>query len=186
MGLVKTPELFRCGASYAGVADIERLLNRSEWYAGGELMRDLVGVPDEKLAAISPIRGVERIHVPVLLAHGRTTRRSTSISRFGWRGRSSERTRMSSCSCSWGTVNRARTVRADLEVSLLQDVPSRVPVGRRTRWDSVMVGALCAPSPGFVPEGERSVLSPLPPLCLHPYAAVVVPPSGLAVPDPSR
>jgi dipeptidyl aminopeptidase/acylaminoacyl peptidase len=73
MGLVRAPELFRCGASYAGVMDLPGMLRDDEWYADGRLMRELVGDPDddrERLRETSPIENVARIRVPVLLAHG--------------------------------------------------------------------------------------------------------------------
>ena len=81
-GLVKTPELYRCGASLAGVTDIgERFsdwsdTNSSE--AGREWMRFAVGDMDTMAAqfdAVSPEKHAAQIRVPVLLAHGTDDRR---------------------------------------------------------------------------------------------------------------
>jgi dipeptidyl aminopeptidase/acylaminoacyl peptidase len=73
-GLMKEPELFKAGASFAGVTDILTLLSDDSRYWGlVEDMEQLVGDRwgDRKwLAAISPARNAERIHAPVLIAHG--------------------------------------------------------------------------------------------------------------------
>ena len=76
-GLVKTPELYRCGASLAGVSDIGELF--SDWSdtnsskAAQEWMRFAVGDIDTMAAqfdAVSPEKHAAQIRVPVLLGHG--------------------------------------------------------------------------------------------------------------------
>ena len=76
-GLAKTPELYKCGVSTAGVSDIETMLkgdsdfNRSA--IGRETIRHHVGDPRTKAAsfdAVSPLRHADRIVAPVLLVHG--------------------------------------------------------------------------------------------------------------------
>jgi dipeptidyl aminopeptidase/acylaminoacyl peptidase len=76
-GLVKSPELYRCGISLAGVTDIgERFSDWSDTNAsktGPELMRFEVGDIDTMRAqfdAVSPAKHADRIQVPVLLGHG--------------------------------------------------------------------------------------------------------------------
>lgn len=76
-GLVKTPELYRCGVSLAGVTDIgERFSDRSDTNAskaGREWLRFAVGDHSTMAAqfdAVSPVKHADRIKVPVLLAHG--------------------------------------------------------------------------------------------------------------------
>lgn len=74
MGLIRTPDLYRAGASYAGVMDIETLISddrRYDWaYAwhkpmvGGELG------DGARLERHSPVHRAGEIRVPVLLAHG--------------------------------------------------------------------------------------------------------------------
>ncbi|MFN7723648.1 MAG: alpha/beta hydrolase family protein [Rubrivivax sp.] len=76
-GLVKTPDLYRCGVSLAGVSDIGHLL--TDWSdtnsspMGRELMRRLVGAQQRTPAEfdeVSPLKHAARIQAPVLIAHG--------------------------------------------------------------------------------------------------------------------
>ncbi|MBC8188461.1 MAG: S9 family peptidase [Proteobacteria bacterium] len=72
-GLIKTPDLFRAGASYAAVTDLSRLLGRQQYYRGAAVMEHLVGErwgDRAKLRGSSPARNAEKIRVPVLLGHG--------------------------------------------------------------------------------------------------------------------
>jgi dipeptidyl aminopeptidase/acylaminoacyl peptidase len=77
MGLIKNPELFRCGVSWAGIVDIG-LMFRSRWddfpTAGyGGQIKLLVGDPAKDQAqfdATSPLKNAQRITRPVLLAYG--------------------------------------------------------------------------------------------------------------------
>ncbi|MDH0865460.1 S9 family peptidase [Mitsuaria sp. GD03876] len=81
-GLVKTPKLYRCGVSFAGVSDLTDFLTIS-WNddANAEtrrLRRRLVGDPAtarQQLDAVSPIHHVGRIEAPLLLVHGELDRR---------------------------------------------------------------------------------------------------------------
>lgn len=81
-GLVKSPELYRCGISFAGVTDIGNLF--SDWTdvrfnkAVRQAMKRRIG--DNALAAqlfdpVSPLRHAAAIKAPVLLMHGREDRR---------------------------------------------------------------------------------------------------------------
>ena len=72
--LVKTPELFRAGATFAGVTDLPKLLARDQAYlfiegfterAIGERWSDA-----DYLASVSPARNAARIRAPVFVAHG--------------------------------------------------------------------------------------------------------------------
>ncbi len=76
-GLIKTPQLYRCGISLAGVTDIgERFSDWSDTNSsevGREWLRFAVGDIGTMAAqfdAVSPEKHAEQIHVPVLLAHG--------------------------------------------------------------------------------------------------------------------
>lgn len=76
-GLVKTPELYRCGISLAGVTDIgERFTDWSDTNAskaGREWLRFAVGDINTMAAqfdAVSPVKHAAKIQVPVFLAHG--------------------------------------------------------------------------------------------------------------------
>ncbi len=69
MGLVTAPELYRAGASYAGITDLERLsADDSYWFPGLRMPGD---VSVEQLRSESPLRRVEEIRAPVLLGHGK-------------------------------------------------------------------------------------------------------------------
>lgn len=81
-GLVKTPKLYRCGISFAGISDLDDFL-RTSWFddstAASRLMRRrLVGDPSTaraQLRAVSPIRHIDRIEAPLLLVHGSEDKR---------------------------------------------------------------------------------------------------------------
>lgn len=78
MGAVKTPELYRCVVSFAGVSDLPDLISHESQYIGGrEAMERMVGRvwgDRERLRATSPARHAERIRAPVLLVHGTVDR----------------------------------------------------------------------------------------------------------------
>lgn len=74
MGAVKTPELYRCAASFAGVTDLPDLIAfQSDYIGGREAAERMIGKTwgdRERLRATSPALQAERIRVPVLLVHG--------------------------------------------------------------------------------------------------------------------
>ncbi|MCP5040416.1 MAG: S9 family peptidase [bacterium] len=73
MGLIKTPQLFRAGASYAGVTDLPLLLANSEFYLFADHNRPRVGGgwgDKARLEQNSPLHRADEIRVPVLLGHG--------------------------------------------------------------------------------------------------------------------
>lgn len=85
MGLVKHPELYRCGVSWLAVTDLELLLKGSWWvdddtsgdsrrYSLPESIGDLQKDAD-MITANSPVRQAARIKAPVLLAFGEDDRR---------------------------------------------------------------------------------------------------------------
>jgi dienelactone hydrolase len=77
MGLVKDPQLYRCGIDWVGVTDID-LIYTANWSDLSEAwaeygMPTLVGdrVADaEQLRATSPLRNAAKIHAPLLMAYG--------------------------------------------------------------------------------------------------------------------
>jgi dipeptidyl aminopeptidase/acylaminoacyl peptidase len=85
MGLVRDPELYRCGAAWAAVSEPMRMLQGSWWWAddiSDEARRYslpvMLGDPKtdaEMLKAISPLQQAARIKAPVLLVHGEADRR---------------------------------------------------------------------------------------------------------------
>lgn len=81
-GLVKTPQLYRCAISFAGVTDLELMFkdssDRNANKVVTELMRARVGdtiANKQQLDAVSPLRHAARIAAPVLLMHGELDRR---------------------------------------------------------------------------------------------------------------
>lgn len=81
-GLVKTPELYRCGISFAGVVDLDLSFRDHSDAAsdktGAELMRHRIGDPKlnrQQFGQVSPLKHAGRIVAPVLLMHGEVDRR---------------------------------------------------------------------------------------------------------------
>lgn len=79
VGLVKTPDLYRAGAAYAPVTDIEFLISDDKWYEWGyEWHGTMVGggrADRDRLRASSPLRRAAEIRVPVLIGHGQDDQR---------------------------------------------------------------------------------------------------------------
>jgi dipeptidyl aminopeptidase/acylaminoacyl peptidase len=76
-GVVKTPELYRCGVSFAGVSDLSLMFKDdsdvNDDSFGRLFRRRTVGDPaaDEKLFdEVSPLKGAAKIQVPMFIAHG--------------------------------------------------------------------------------------------------------------------
>lgn len=76
-GLVKTPALYRCGVSFAGISDISRMY--SDWSdtsfdkVSRQLMMDRIGDYErstELFDPVSPLVHAAKIQAPVLLMHG--------------------------------------------------------------------------------------------------------------------
>lgn len=81
-GLAKTPELYRCGVSFAGVTDIEHMFNdnsdRVRDQAGRALSLKRIGDVDahpQQFDQVSPLKQASRIKAPVLLVHGEADER---------------------------------------------------------------------------------------------------------------
>jgi dipeptidyl aminopeptidase/acylaminoacyl peptidase len=70
MSVIERPEMFRCVASIAGVADPRALSTTVSRYIGGTTVREFIGSSDPEIGkAGSPVERAEEIEVPVLLAH---------------------------------------------------------------------------------------------------------------------
>ncbi len=85
MGLIKDPDLYRCGIDWVGVTDI-KLLYTGTWIASSDMpdsykkygFPTLVGDPvkdADQLAATSPLLQAARIKQPLLLAYGGADKR---------------------------------------------------------------------------------------------------------------
>lgn len=75
-GVTFTPELYACGVSVAGVADLGEMLGYEEKMSGDDsdsslYWRDSIGSRDDaRVGAKSPARFARNVRVPVLLIHG--------------------------------------------------------------------------------------------------------------------
>ena len=78
MGVAKTPELYRCAVSFAGVSDLPDLIDfKSDYIGGREAAERMIGrlwADRAQLRATSPARNAEGIRAPVLLVHGTVDR----------------------------------------------------------------------------------------------------------------
>lgn len=77
MGLIKHPEIFRCGVEWAGVTDINLMFSVSWSDASQQQLRYgmpvLIGDPikdAEQFRATSPLENAERLKQPLLMAYG--------------------------------------------------------------------------------------------------------------------
>lgn len=70
MGSVKTPDLFQCAISFAGISDIKKLRDGARNYRNKNAMREQLGNDIDQLKKTSPVRAVEKIRIPILLIHG--------------------------------------------------------------------------------------------------------------------
>jgi dipeptidyl aminopeptidase/acylaminoacyl peptidase len=74
-GVTRNPERYRCAASFAGVTDLKRQLNYDRNFLSSSHYRSfrskVRGDEDFDMDSVSPLKQVERLRIPVLLAHGK-------------------------------------------------------------------------------------------------------------------
>jgi len=76
MGLIKTPQLYRCGISFAGISDRMLMYRDDRRRFSGEARQsfiDMFGDPEadpDLFETTSPINHIGRIRAPLLVAHG--------------------------------------------------------------------------------------------------------------------
>ncbi len=70
MGATKTPDLFQCAISFAGISDIVKLRNTARYFTNRNVMREQLGHDKKQLRETSPARLAERVKIPILLLHG--------------------------------------------------------------------------------------------------------------------
>lgn len=71
MGLAKTPDLYRCGISFAGVTDLPALLTHSLSFSNKEIVKKQLGKKRSILRENSPVHLAKNITAPVLIMHGK-------------------------------------------------------------------------------------------------------------------
>ncbi len=74
MATVKTPELFKCAVSFAGVSNLKKLVVKSRRYLGSKFVKNQIGDDYDDLEARSPYYSVEKITAPILVIHGEQDR----------------------------------------------------------------------------------------------------------------
>lgn len=74
MATVKTPDLFKCAVSFAGVSSLNHLVIHSRKFVNSELVEQQIGDDRSDLKARSPYYNVEPIKTPILLIHGEEDR----------------------------------------------------------------------------------------------------------------
>ena len=81
MGLIRTPERFRCGVAKSAVTDVPLMFSSSDWSQNErsrEYMKKIVGDPAKELSdmeAISPDYLYRKLDRPLLIIHGAQDRR---------------------------------------------------------------------------------------------------------------
>jgi dipeptidyl aminopeptidase/acylaminoacyl peptidase len=77
--VVREPRLYRCAVGIAGIYDLELMYRSGDirvFRSGENYLREVLGEDADQLRAFSPVLGVDRIQVPVLLIHGKEDRRA--------------------------------------------------------------------------------------------------------------
>lgn len=70
MAAVKTPDLFKCAISFAGVSDLKSLVFKSRYYVNRKFVENQIGEDADDLIKRSPLFQAEKINIPILLIHG--------------------------------------------------------------------------------------------------------------------
>jgi dipeptidyl aminopeptidase/acylaminoacyl peptidase len=70
MAAVKTPDLFKCAISFAGVNDLRSLVYNSRFYTNKKFVENQIGKDIDDLEARSPFFQAKNITIPILLLHG--------------------------------------------------------------------------------------------------------------------
>lgn len=74
MGAVKTPDLFNCAASMAGVSDTGKLKRDQRGYINLRVRTSTLGSDSVSNKEVSPLARVNEIKIPILLLHGEVDR----------------------------------------------------------------------------------------------------------------
>lgn len=74
MAAVKTPDVFKCAVSFAGVMDLRLLVSNSRQYLSKKFVENQIGDDYDDLEARSPYHRAKNINIPILLVHGEDDR----------------------------------------------------------------------------------------------------------------
>jgi dipeptidyl aminopeptidase/acylaminoacyl peptidase len=70
LGAARTPDLYQCSISFAGISDLRELRSSYRNYTNYNLAKKQLGEDNDLLEQNSPLNMVKQIKVPVLLLHG--------------------------------------------------------------------------------------------------------------------
>ncbi len=70
MGGIKTPDLYKCIISFAGVSDVQKLVASKRNYTNHDVVKKQIGSDYSSLWEASPLKHADSITKPVLLIHG--------------------------------------------------------------------------------------------------------------------
>ena len=70
MAAVKTPDLFTCAISFAGVSDLRKIVFKSRKYTNNKFVENQMGEDVADLKSRSPFYQAKHIKIPILLLHG--------------------------------------------------------------------------------------------------------------------
>ena len=70
MGATKTPDLFQCAISFAGMSDLVQMSKSFRHFINKNTARKQFGEDKGQLKETSPVRMAEKVKIPVLLIHG--------------------------------------------------------------------------------------------------------------------
>lgn len=70
MGATKTPDLFQCAISFAGMSDLIKMSNNFRYFTNKNAARKQFGEDKNQLKETSPVRMAEKVKIPILLIHG--------------------------------------------------------------------------------------------------------------------
>jgi dipeptidyl aminopeptidase/acylaminoacyl peptidase len=74
MAAVKTPDLFRCAISFAGVTNLKKLVINSRKYTNNKFVKNQIGDDMADLEARSPYYQAKKVKIPILFLHGEDDR----------------------------------------------------------------------------------------------------------------
>lgn len=71
MGATKTPDLFQCAISFAGMSDLIKMRDSFRNFSNKNTARKQFGEDKSQLKETSPVRMAEKVKIPILLIHGK-------------------------------------------------------------------------------------------------------------------